>query len=261
MMAPLLIFQITDLHIFAEPGKTMAGVNTEHYFHQVLKCANEKHGRADLTLVTGDLAQEPCQQSYQRIYAELEKYKTRTICLPGNHDDMKEMQKVINGNLINCNKLIQFKYWQIISLNSKKSGSEGGYLASEELDFLTDTLKNSPDLSTVIAVHHHPLPTNSMWMDTMMIENSDELFLILKQYPHVKVITCGHIHQQLEINKDNKLILGTPSTCFQFKPLCLDYTIDEMEPAYRTMELYPDGRFRTKLYRVPIEIIDAVKFK
>jgi len=35
MDAPLLILQITDLHLFSEPGKLMAGVDTAHYFSQV----------------------------------------------------------------------------------------------------------------------------------------------------------------------------------------------------------------------------------
>ncbi|MFW5444156.1 MAG: 3',5'-cyclic-AMP phosphodiesterase [Methylococcaceae bacterium] len=256
MDAPLLILQITDLHILAEPGKTMAGVDTELYFSRVLQYAQKRHSSADLMLVTGDLVQNPSQQSYQRIYTELKKYQTRTLCLPGNHDDLTLMQQIINGKQINCNKNFKFKHWQIICLNSKKTGSQGGLLAADELIYLQNTLDKTPDLNTLIAVHHHPLPTHSAWMDTMMIENSDELFSILKQYSQVKAITCGHIHQELNTKKDNKLILGMPSTCFQFKPNCTDYTIDKLKPAYRTFSLHADGKINTQVHRVPFEIFN-----
>lgn len=249
---PIVILQISDLHILTKSGETMAGIDTEQSFHKVLEYAHAKHGKADLILVTGDLVQTPCPSSYQRIVQEIEKYKTKTVCLPGNHDDFTLMQQIITKDEINCQKHIVFKNWQIICLNSKKEGSEGGYLASDELDYLSNTLDKHPDLNTLIAVHHHPVPTNSLWMDTMMIENSDELFLLLQDHPQVKAITCGHIHQKLEAQKEGKLILGMPSTCFQFDPKNNDYAIDDKNPGYRTLKLFPNGLIESNIHRVPL---------
>jgi len=251
MDSPLIILQISDLHILAEKGKTMEGVETEQSFIQLLKHIQTVFNKIDLLLVTGDLAQDPCQSSYQRILQALKHYKTRTICLPGNHDDFSLMQQILADKQVNCDKLIQFKYWQIISLNSKKTGSAGGYLKASELGFLTETLDKHPELNTLIAVHHHPIPTDSLWMDTMTIENSHELFSAIKAYPKVKAISCGHIHQEMKSIKDNKLILGTPSTCFQFKPFSIDYAVDENKPGYRVLSLYPNGRLESKVYRSP----------
>ena len=254
MNAPLVILQLTDLHFRAESGQTMASVDTELYFKRVLEYAQNKQGKADLILVTGDLAQDPCISSYQRILKEIEKYQTRTICLPGNHDDLTLMLQVFSGKQVNCEKYLKYKHWQVICLNSKKQGSQGGYLASGELEYLADTLKKQPDLNTLIAVHHHPVPTNSPWMDSMIIENSNDLFSLLKNYPHVKTIICGHIHQELEIQKNNIQIFGTPSTCFQFKPLCTEYTLDSHQPGYRVLQLFPNGSVKSNVYRLPLDI-------
>jgi len=251
MSPPLTILQISDLHILAKEGKFMEGVETEQSFKQLLKYIHSVFKEIDLLLVTGDLAQGPCQSSYQRIYQALKQYQTRTICLPGNHDDFRLMQQIISGKQVNCNKHIQFKYWQIISLNSKKAGSTGGHLDSSELDYLTDTLDKHPELNTLIAVHHHPIPTGSLWMDTMTIENNHELFSLLKAYPKVKAISCGHIHQEMELTTNNTLILGTPSTCYQFKPFSIDYAVDENKPGYRVLSLYPNGKLESKVYRSP----------
>lgn len=250
MDSPLIILQISDLHILAESGKHLSGIETEQSFIQLLAHAHDKHKKIDLILVTGDLAQEPCQSSYQRIHLALKKYQTRTICLPGNHDDFTLMQQVIKDKQVNCNKQLKFKYWQIICLNSKKNGAAGGHLSLSELSYLTDTLDKYPSLNTLIAMHHPPIPTNSQWMDTMILDNNHELFTLLKNYPQVKAISCGHIHQEMESIKDNKLILGTPSTCFQFKPLSPEYTLDYINPGYRVLTLQANGSIDSKIHRI-----------
>ncbi len=251
MNSPLTVIQLTDLHYFSETGKIMEGVNTELSFGQTLKYAISQQPQTDLILLTGDLTQHPQLSAYQRIKKEVEKYRIKTVCLPGNHDNFTEMQQVFNENQINCDKRTQLANWQIICLNSQITGSDGGYLVKDELTFLKDTLEKNSDLHTLIAVHHHSLPTNSQWLDTMTIKNKDEFFSIVNQYPQVKAITCGHIHQEMEIKHNNLLILGTPSTCFQFKPNCANYTLDDKGPGYRSLLLYPGGNIESKIYHIP----------
>jgi Icc protein len=250
---PLFILQISDCHILEKSGGTLSAIDTEKSLKQVLKYAYEKHGKANLILVSGDLAQQPSLLSYQKIISALQPYQTRTICLPGNHDDFDLMQQYINSKTINCDKYMAFKHWQIISLNSKKTGSQGGYLDKNELLFLSNSLTQYPQLNTIIAIHHHSIPTHSPWMDKMIIENKDELLNLLKQYPHVKAVICGHIHQKLHIKQDNLLLLGTPSTCFQFKPLCTEYTLDDKPPGYRILQLYPDGTIESNAHYLPFK--------
>lgn len=234
----LTVVQITDLHILAEQGQSMANIETEKTFQQVLKQVHHTQSHIDLLLVTGDLAQTPCHSSYQRILQTLKNYPTRTICLPGNHDDIGLMLHCFSDKQVNCDKNIQLKNWQVISLNSKKHNATGGYLAPTELIYLSNQLENNAHLNTLIAVHHHPIPTESQWMDTMTIENSAELFTIVKKYPQVKAITCGHIHQEIESLRENTLIFGTPSTCFQFEPLSVDYAVDEKKTRLSDLQAF-----------------------
>jgi len=247
---PITVIQISDLHILAEKGKTISGVDTDKTFKQSLAHIHNNYKKIDLLLATGDLAEDPKQSTYQRIYQAFKQYKTRTLCLPGNHDDLELMQKNIADDQVNCDRHIKFKYWQVINLNSKKKGSTGGQLGDLELTFLNDTLKKHPNLHTLITVHHHPIPTGSQWMDTMMIEDTLELFSIVKKHPQVKAISCGHIHQELEAIKDNTLILGVPSCCFQFKPYSTNYALDDNKPGYRSFSLHPDGSMESKVIRL-----------
>ena len=136
------------------------------------------------------------------------------------------MQQIFNTGLVSCRKQIFLENWQLICLNSQIPGAPGGRLSKQELLFLEDCLIGNPNHHALIAVHHHCLETKSAWMDTMMIENSQELWAIIKQYPQTKAITTGHIHQVMDITIGAVRVLGTPSTCFQFTPESKTFSLD-----------------------------------
>lgn len=247
----LSILQVTDMHILRHAGETLAGIDTEHYFHAVLELAFSSHAYFHLVLVTGDLAQSPCPASYQRILNRLEAYHVPCVCLPGNHDDFALMQRLLNTGNVSCRKQTLLGNWQIICLNSQIVGSAVGRLAKDELDLLKQCLNDYPTHHTLIAVHHHCLPTGSAWIDTMTIENHDEFLAIIQQHPQVKVITTGHIHQIMDSYFGTVRVLGTPSTCFQFTPNSQKFGIDNTAPGYRVMQLYADGRLESDITRLP----------
>ncbi|MCX7067518.1 MAG: 3',5'-cyclic-AMP phosphodiesterase [Methylococcales bacterium] len=248
--AYLSILQITDMHILRNSGETLVGIDTEYYFHAILDLAFSSHNYFDLVLVTGDLAQTPCDSSYHRILHRLEAYHTPCVCLPGNHDDFELMQQILNTDSISCNKQTVLGDWQIISLNSQIIGSAGGRLEKDELQLLEQCLSNYPNHHALIAVHHHCLPTYSAWMDTMTIENHQEFLAIIERYSQVKAITTGHIHQLMDTNIGSVRVLGTPSTCFQFRPKSTKFGMDNTAPGYRTIQLYPSGRIESEITRL-----------
>ncbi len=245
------VLQVTDPHILATPEATLLGIKTAYYFNAVLDHALHSSRHFDLCLLTGDLAQEPCISSYQYILDTLQAHDIPCLCLPGNHDDFGIMQSVLNTDNINCNKLKILGNWQIIGLNSQVLGSEGGYLPTSELAFLEHCLQDNRDFSVLIAVHHHCLPTGSHWMDTMMIDNAEDLFAVIKPYPGVKAVVNGHIHQEMALTNNSVRILTAPSTCFQFKPNSKNFSLDGLSPGYRWLQLYEDGSLQSGVERIP----------
>ncbi len=254
-MTALSVLQITDLHILPGLDDIFLGINTEHYFHAVLDLAFAEHPHFDLILVTGDLAQHPSPASYQRILQRLEATYTPCICLPGNHDDYELMQQVFNTTRVNCQKQVALTNWQLICLNSQIPGSPGGGLSKQELLFLEDCLTRYPDQHALIAVHHHCLETKSPWMDAMILNNSEEFLTITKKYPQAKAIINGHIHQVMDMAVGSVRVLGTPSTCFQFKPETKTITLDISSPGYRLLKLYADGLIESKVTRLSEPLI------
>lgn len=251
---PISILQITDPHILSTPEATLLGVNTAYYFNAVLKHAFSSGRHFDLCMITGDLVQDPYYDSYQYLLKQLEKHNIPCVCLPGNHDDFDIMQAVLCTEPINCRKRVVLGNWQIINLNSQISGSSEGYLAIKELVFLEQLLKDNPSLNTLIAVHHHCLPTGSLWMDTMIIKNAQDLFDLIKPFSSVKAIVNGHIHQAMDVQVDSVKILTTPSTCFQFKPHSKSFSLDNASPGYRWINLYADGTIETGIVRIPEQL-------
>ena len=254
MPRPLSILQITDMHIMPNPGEKLMGVDTEHYFQTVLEHAYSHRDSFDLILITGDIAQYPTDASYQRILKRLKRYGTECICLPGNHDDFAMMQRILNEGNVSCRKHWVYGNWQLICLNSQIPGQAGGYLAEDELEFLEACLINDPDRFAVIAVHHHCIPTESAWMDTMIIQNHGSLFKLLAHYPKVRMIATGHIHQLMDLKLQSIRVLGTPSTCFQFKPKSRNFSLDKLMPGYRLIELDNEGGMETRLVFLPDQI-------
>jgi 3',5'-cyclic-AMP phosphodiesterase len=254
MTAPskrISLLHITDTHIMATPDETLLGVKTAYYFNAVMELASSSGVDFDLCLITGDLAQDPEPNSYQYMLARLQKYNIPCICLPGNHDDFGLMQSILSTELINCRKRTVLGNWQIIQLNSQIINSSDGCLSGAELSFLEKSLKDNPDLFTLVAVHHNCIPCGSSWMDVMMIKNSQELFDIIERYPTVKTIISGHIHQSMDIQIGSVRVLSTPSTCFQFEPKTESFSLDNASPGYRRIDLYQDGVIDTEIVRLP----------
>jgi Icc protein len=244
------ILHISDFHFLAEPGQTLLGVETERSFAAVLERAKHAPRKPDLALLTGDLVQDPCRSSYERLAQRLSALGIPCYCLPGNHDDPRLMSELLPSENVHVQRRIMLDSWQIVCLDSTISGKASGRLSDEQLGLLEQSLMNHPDLYTLIALHHHVIPSGSRWMDTMVLENAGEFLAITQNYPRARVVIFGHVHQAMDESRGPLRLLAAPSTCFQFKPKNPIFAIDRATPGYRWIELYPDGTINTGVERL-----------
>jgi Icc protein len=82
------------------------------------------------------------------------------------------------------------------------------------------------------------------------LQNSEDLFAVLDRHPQVKLVIFGHIHQNFQQQRQDVEYLGTPSTCVQFEPQSSNFSLDNMQPGFRLLDLYPDGTWKTQVERV-----------
>lgn len=225
------------------------GVDTEATLIETMETALSEGITPDIALLTGDLVQDPEPATYRRLSRILARLPCPVYCLPGNHDDPALMASCLVGEKIQYQSSIVLDSWHIICLDSRIPGSPKGLLSDDQLQLLEYNLNKHPDLDTLIALHHHPIPTGSDWMDTMQLQNSGVFFERLEVHPRVRGVVFGHIHQAMETGHRGIRLLGTPSSCFQFMPGRDEFTLDALPTGYRWLELTRQGSIDTWISR------------
>jgi Icc protein len=76
------------------------------------------------------------------------------------------------------------------------------------------------------------------------------MFDIIEQYPGVKGVLWGHVHQEVDYLRNGLRMLATPSTCIQFAGNSDDFKVDDLPPGLRHLQLQPDGSINTQVHRV-----------
>ena len=143
--------------------------------------------------------------------------------------------------------------WQLIFLDSTVPGAVHGHLREAELARLDVALQEQPERHALICLHHQPVPIGSTWLDELLLDNADALFAITDRHPQVRGILWGHVHQAFDATRHNVRLLASPSSCVQFKPGCVDFTVDDKPPGYRWLELSVDGRIETDVVYVRLD--------
>jgi Icc protein len=246
----LRLIQLTDSHLLDKQGGELKGVDTFASLEAVVKCCQAGKNPPDLIVATGDLSHDGSAASYRRFNAALEALHTPVMFIPGNHDNAAVMQSTLPGGYVRADRNAQIKGWNIIMIDSVLPGEEHGFLDTDELAFLDESLQNWPDLHALVCIHHQPVPVGSRWIDSLGLENPDELFDVIDRFDQVRGILFGHVHQVFETVRKGIRVLGAPATCMQFKPNANEFTLDDQPPGCRWLELRPDGSMVTEVVRI-----------
>lgn len=257
--APIRIVQISDPHLFEDTRTDLLGVNTEDSFQSVIDLIRREQSCAtslsanpavQLFVATGDIAQSPSQTVYQRFLATMHSLSSPCVWLQGNHDLQPIFQQSTDSIAANSNVIELGQDWVLIMLNSAKENEIGGFFSEIELAWLRCQLAAYPQRHIIIALHHHPLPVGSRWIDDSGLSNASDFWDILRDAPQVRVVIHGHSHQEFNAAHGTLSVLGCPSTCIQFKPQSEKFTVDRLPPGYRWLDLYPDGHYTSAVSRL-----------
>ena len=248
---PLLVAQITDTHLFANPNQEMLGTATAKSFQAVLERVKRLEPQPDLLLLTGDLSQDETPESYQYLQTLLSPLSIPTYWIPGNHDSLAIAQQVLTQKPVLPHKSFQLGGWQFILLNSAVPGCVDGELSSPSLEWLEQQLQLAGN-PTLISLHHPPLAISSDWMDKIGLQNPKDLFAVVDHHPQVRLVIFGHIHQEFEGERQGVHYLGSPSTCVQFVPQNRELVLEQSLPGFRLLRLYPNGTWETQVERAAL---------
>lgn len=247
------LIQITDPHLFKDKNGELLGINTHDSFNQVLTEVSQSQFDYELVLATGDLVQDSSEEGYQYFAKAISALQKKVFWIPGNHDFQPKMFDVLGQYqeyICPTKHVLVGNNWQILMLDSQVSGVPHGQLGQYQLDWLSAKLKDHPERYSLVVLHHHIVLTNSAWLDQHNLRNSLDLMEVLSPFRNVRGILYGHIHQSVDTELHGYKIMATPSTCIQFKPDSNNFALDMLQPGWREIELYDDGRIETRVKRV-----------
>jgi Icc protein len=241
------LLHVTDPHLFAQPGKELRGVDTHASLLSVVAAAKAEQEQIDAIVATGDLVQDESRDGYLHFRSILESFDVPVYCLPGNHDAPLHMREVLDGGNFQYCGVAVFDAWCIPMLDTYWQGHASGKLAEEALAGLEATLAEFVSKYALIALHHQPIPMGSRWLDRVGLSNAGRLADIVERHHNVRGLLWGHVHQASDRGHGRIRLMSTPSTCAQFLPDSDEFAVDSRPPAYRRLELHPDGRISTRV--------------
>lgn len=253
---PVVLVQLTDSHLFADPGGRLLGMNTAESLKRVIDRVLIEQPHVDLLLATGDLSQDGSSASYQAFLDAVARVSAPLRAFPGNHDLHDPLARIAGDSSL-LDPIVDCGAWRIVLLDTAVPDAVHGHLDDNQLALLERALSEKPERPALICLHHHPVPIGSAWMDRIGLDNADALFAVIDRHPQVRALLWGHIHQAFDSSRGGLRLLGTPSTCVQFAPASRDFKVDDQTPGYRWLSLSADGRLETGVSRVDGIVCDV----
>jgi Icc protein len=245
------VVQLTDTHLCRSHGGKLLGMDTDHSLQAVIDQVLRERPVIDLVLGTGDLADGGAREAYQRLHNYFAQISGDHFWLPGNHDDHHAMESEADSPL-RVRPELQIGRWQILMLDSQVPGEVGGELGAVELQVLDRALARAAaaDLYTLVCLHHQPVVVGCEWLDEQMVADAEAFFAVLDRHDGVRGVLWGHVHQEVDRDRNGVRLMASPSTCVQFAPGSAGFKADDKPPGYRWLVLHEDGSIETGVSRV-----------
>lgn len=225
----------------------MRGIKTFDTFRAVVKRAMSDPTPPDAILATGDLVQDETRAGYEHFRDALKSYNVPVYCIPGNHDAPDLMAEILNEPPFKVGGVVVQGNWALVLLDTHCRSDDGGRLTTAELRRLEDALDEHRAKHILIALHHHPIPMGSRWLDGVALRNADDFLNIVDGHPQVRGIIWGHVHQASDRRRNDARLMSTPSTCSQFLPNSDDFAVDSRTPGFRWLNLRNNGSIETEV--------------
>lgn len=212
MSAPLLIAQISDLHI-KRPGVLAYGqVDTADALTRCVATLNAFRPRPELLVISGDLADTPVAEEYEHLNRLLAPLEIGFAAVPGNHDSRELMRAALpKGGYAQStgplNSLHAVGPLDLVLLDSSVPGKPHGELEAPTLAWLDATLASSSTRPALIFLHHPPFVTGIHHMDVQNLRNAGALANVLRRHPRARLVAAGHVHRAALTQ-----FLGIPAT-------------------------------------------------
>jgi 3',5'-cyclic-AMP phosphodiesterase len=263
---PVLIAQISDLHIKPKGSLAYGRVDTATALERCVAALNEFLPKPDFVVISGDLADTPTAEEYEHLERLLAPLEVPFAGIPGNHDSRELMRAAFplfpyasaSGPL---DQRIEIGGLDLLMLDSSVHGKPHGELQAASLQWLDATLASAPERPALLFLHHPPFETGIWHMDRQNLRNAAELDDIVRRHPRLQHIACGHVHRATLT-----MFAGVAATICPAPNHAVDLDLAELRqpsfkvepPAFRLHAWFPgEGFGHLVTHQVPIGNFDG----
>ncbi|WP_433598902.1 metallophosphoesterase [Nocardia sp. CA-135953] len=201
-MSTVTVVQLTDTHIRATGERVHGMIDTYANLTQVLQQLRASQQRIDALVLSGDLTDNGSPEAYRRLRDAVEpvaaELGARTVYTMGNHDERTAFGIELLGldsvdPDVTHDQVFDIAGLRIIALDSSTPRRHDGRLEPEQLDWLTDQLREPAPHGTLLVLHHPPIPSPVAATEYLRLEQPELLEEVLAG-SDVRLIICGHNH-------------------------------------------------------------------
>jgi len=216
-----LVAQITDMHIRPSGKKAYGVVDTEAMLRAAVSSLLAGSRQPDMVIGSGDLTDCGLIEEYELLRDILSPLPMPVYLIPGNHDRRENLRQVFGGEgyLPMTGEFLHYTVedqpLRLIALDTIVPGKGHGEMDAARLAWLDARLREQPDRPTFIFMHHPPFPTGLQHMDSINCRNADAMAELVKRYPNVERVACGHHHRSIQIRWAGTIGSVAPSVAHQ----------------------------------------------
>lgn len=213
----LLVAHISDTHITTGPRSS----SPAEHLYRALDRIQALSPHPDFILITGDLVDQGRPEEYKEASAILRHQDIPVHIVPGNHDNASRLLAAFQDTSLaqaapaeptRCYYRIDYPGLRLLCCDSSVPGRHDGELGAAQLAWIDAELKRNPDTPTILAMHHHPVPSGIEAMDKFMLSDADQLADVLHNHEPLARILIGHLHRPMTAVFAGALVASAPST-------------------------------------------------
>lgn len=230
----MLLAHISDTHFRSAGQKLYGFIDTNAGNADVVSQLNALRERPNAVIVSGDIVNSGLIEEYQVAHNLLGNLDYPLFIIPGNHDNKENLLSALHTLcplLGDDPKQIHYAVdcfpTRLLFIDSSVDNSSKGWLSEDTLAWLKKELTENIKRSTAIFMHHPPLALGNAQMDPIACENGHELLALVKDFPSLIRIFCGHNHNLTLTQYRQALITTVPATVHQ-----VPYYHEDKRPYY-----------------------------
>lgn len=257
----MLIAQVTDLHLHADPAHPNLA-----RFHRVLDHLLSLQPLPALLVLSGDLADDGAEASYRHLETALARWPGPVRLALGNHDDRRHYRAVFGdshfaGDFVHGRGAVDGL--EVLVLDSVEAGRNGGAFCEARAGWLRATLRDIGTAPVLVFLHHPPVDVGIPWIDPGAGQEWIARLDGALQGANLAGICAGHVHLGGVFRWQGRTVVTCPSSSsdlsLAFAPMDAAQPdgrplVEQGEPAF-ALHRWQDGGLATLFGRCPQRVI------